>query len=58
MVDHDHSYKLLFSHSQIVRDLLEAFVREDWLAELDYAARYRFQTCRVFTALPACCTPA
>jgi predicted transposase/invertase (TIGR01784 family) len=34
--DHDHAYKLLFSHASIVRDLLEGFVRADWLAELDY----------------------
>jgi predicted transposase YdaD len=36
MASHDHSYKLLFSHPEMVRDLLEGFVREDWLAQLDY----------------------
>src|SRR5690606_41224541 len=36
MTTHDHSYKLLFSHPQMVRDLLEGFIREDWLAELDF----------------------
>ncbi|MEJ1961552.1 MAG: Rpn family recombination-promoting nuclease/putative transposase [Gammaproteobacteria bacterium] len=38
MPPHDHSYKLLFSHPQMVRDLLEGFVREDWLAQLDYSS--------------------
>jgi len=34
---HDHSYKDLFSHREMVRDLLLGFVREDWLmhANLD-----------------------
>jgi hypothetical protein len=36
MARHDPAYKLLFSHPQMVRDLLEGFVREDWLAQLDY----------------------
>ena len=36
MAVHDHSYKLLFSHPQMVRDLLEGFVREPWLAQLDF----------------------
>ena len=38
MVDHDRSYKLLFSFPEMVRDLLEGFVCEDWLAQLDYAS--------------------
>src|SRR5690606_20216881 len=36
MADHDHAYKLLFSHPEMVRDLLEGFVKEEWLSELDY----------------------
>jgi hypothetical protein len=36
MGDHDHSYKLLFAHPQMVRDLLEAFVGGEWLAEVDF----------------------
>ncbi|HET6629820.1 MAG TPA: transposase, partial [Woeseiaceae bacterium] len=36
MADHDHSYKLLFSHPAMVRDLLQGFVNADWLAELDF----------------------
>ena len=38
MVDHDRSYKLLFSFPEMVRDLLEGFICEDWLAQLDYAS--------------------
>lgn len=38
MAQHDRSYKLLFSHPQMVRDLLAGFVREDWLAQLDFAS--------------------
>jgi predicted transposase YdaD len=36
MAHHDHSYKLLFSHPQMVRDLLEGFVCKDQLSGLDY----------------------
>lgn len=34
---HDHSYKLLFSHPEMVRDLLTGFVKEEWVARLDFA---------------------
>jgi len=33
MADHDHSYKLLFSHAALVRDLLQGFVLESWVAD-------------------------
>ncbi len=33
---HDHSYKLLFSEPEIVIDLLQGFVHEPWVAELDF----------------------
>lgn len=36
-MDHDHSYKLLFSHAEMVADLLTGFIREDWVRELDLA---------------------
>jgi hypothetical protein len=36
MSEHDHSYKALFSHPQMVRDLLEGFIPGEWLAQLDY----------------------
>jgi len=35
MVDHDHSYKQLFSHAELVRDLLTGFVQEAWIDDLD-----------------------
>jgi len=35
-MDHDQSYKLLFSHSEMVADLLRGFVREDWVQQLDF----------------------
>lgn len=36
-MDHDHSYKLLFSHPEMVADLLRGFVLEDWVAQLDFS---------------------
>ncbi|MBI4872551.1 MAG: Rpn family recombination-promoting nuclease/putative transposase [Candidatus Riflebacteria bacterium] len=41
MPDHDHPYKLLFSHPEMVRDLLVTFVREDWVRELDFSTLER-----------------
>jgi predicted transposase YdaD len=41
MVNQDRFYKLIFSHPVMVRDLLEGFVREEWLAQLDYASLER-----------------
>jgi len=32
---HDSGYKLLFSHPELVRDLLTGFVKEDWVFEID-----------------------
>ncbi len=37
MADHDHGYKLLFSHPRMVEQLLRGFVRESWVEELDYS---------------------
>ncbi|MBI4870921.1 MAG: Rpn family recombination-promoting nuclease/putative transposase [Candidatus Riflebacteria bacterium] len=41
MPDHDHPYKLLFSHPEMVRDLLLTVVKEDWVQELDFATLER-----------------
>ena len=30
---HDRSGRLLFSHARTIRDLLEGFIREPWVAE-------------------------
>ncbi len=35
-IDHDHSYKLLFSHPEMVADLLRGFVLEDWVKDFDF----------------------
>ena len=34
---HDHSYKLLFSSPEVVKDLLTGFVREPWVDKLDFS---------------------
>lgn len=34
--DHDGSYRLLFSHQQMIGDLLRGFIHEDWIARLDF----------------------
>ncbi len=34
---HDHSYKLLFSEPEVVIDLLQGFVHEDWVKKLDFS---------------------
>ena len=36
MGDHDHSYKLLFAHARMVRELLQTFVGGDWLTQVDF----------------------
>jgi len=41
MAVHDHSYKLLFSHARMVRDLLEGFVGGEWLIAVDFATLER-----------------
>jgi len=41
MAEHDSSYKLLFSHSQMVADLIRGFLHEAWVAELDFATQER-----------------
>ena len=37
MAEHDNGYKLLFSHPEMVADLLRGFVREDWVRDLDFS---------------------
>ena len=34
MVPHDPGYKWLFSHREMVADLLSGFVREPWVSEI------------------------
>ena len=44
MPDHDTGYHLLFSHPELVRDLLTLFVGEDRLGEVDWATLRREST--------------
>ena len=37
MADHDNGYKRLFSHPEMVADLLLGFVREEWVRDLDFS---------------------
>ena len=41
MATHDNSYKLLFSHAEMVRDLLLGFVKEEWVRGLDFSTLER-----------------
>ena len=41
MTEHDSSYHLLFSHPQLVEDLMRNFVPEAWVAQLDFGAMQR-----------------
>ena len=41
MADHDNGYKRLFSHPEMVADLLRGFVREEWVARLDFSTLER-----------------
>ena len=42
MTAHDHGYKRLFSHTAMIRDLLMGFVREPWIADLDFATLEKY----------------
>ncbi|MGI9573915.1 Rpn family recombination-promoting nuclease/putative transposase [Alloalcanivorax xenomutans] len=38
MTDHDTSYKFLFAHAEMVRDLLLGFMEGSWVRELDFVS--------------------
>ncbi|MGF1615628.1 MAG: Rpn family recombination-promoting nuclease/putative transposase, partial [Gammaproteobacteria bacterium] len=40
-MEHDSGYKLLFSHPEMVADLLRDFVHEAWVGEVDFATLER-----------------
>jgi hypothetical protein len=44
MTDHDHGYKRLFSHPEMIRDLLAGFVPAAWVAELDFGTLEKYPT--------------
>jgi predicted transposase/invertase (TIGR01784 family) len=43
-MEHDNSYKLLFSEPEIVADLLKGFVHESWVAYLDFSTLEKIST--------------
>jgi hypothetical protein len=43
-MDHDSGYKRLFSHPEMMRDLLVGFVKEPWVAEVDFATMEKYPT--------------
>ena len=42
MIAHDSGYKRLFSHPEMIRDLLIGFVCELWIAELDFTTLEKY----------------
>ncbi len=41
-MEHDKTYKLLFSHAEMVEDLLRGFVPEEWVSQLDFATLEKY----------------
>lgn len=41
---HDNGYKLLFSHAEMVEDLLRDFIGEDWVRNLDFSSLQKVPT--------------
>src|SRR5436309_15926794 len=37
VAEQDSGYKLLFSHPEMIEDLIRGFVREDWVRDLDFS---------------------
>ena len=50
-MEHDQSYKLLFSHAELVADLLRGFVREDWVQVLDFTSLEKVSSSYVADAI-------
>ena len=50
-MEHDHSYKLLFSHRQMVADLLRGFVTDDWVRAVDLTTLERVHSSHISTDL-------
>ncbi|HEX3555024.1 MAG TPA: Rpn family recombination-promoting nuclease/putative transposase [Thermoanaerobaculia bacterium] len=42
-MDHDNGYKALFSHPEMVADLIRGFVHEDWVRDLDFSTLERVE---------------
>ena len=43
MAEHDAGYKSLFSHPEMVEDLIRGFVHEDWVRDLDFSTLERVE---------------
>ena len=41
MAEHDNSYRLFFSHPEMVRDLLIGFVDEKWVKDVEFSTLER-----------------
>ncbi|WP_347987468.1 hypothetical protein [Methylomonas sp. AM2-LC] len=37
-MSHDNSYMLLFTHPEMVADLLKGFVDEEWVKQCDFSS--------------------
>jgi hypothetical protein len=46
-MDHDHSYKLLFSHREMMADLLQGFVTGEWVQAVDLTTLERVYSSHV-----------
>lgn len=46
-MDHDHSYKLLFSHREMMADLLQGFVTAEWVQAVDLSTLERVYSSHV-----------
>ncbi len=44
MTEFDRGYKLLFSHKEMVEDLLRGFVREEWVEAIDFTSLEKLDT--------------
>jgi len=53
MVEHDNSYKLVFSHARMVEDLMRGFVHEPWVEDLDFSTLERVNASFVADSLKA-----
>ncbi|MCX4030290.1 Rpn family recombination-promoting nuclease/putative transposase [Endozoicomonas sp. SM1973] len=40
-MSHDHAYKQFFSHPDMVKDLLQGFVHEHWIVDIDFSTLER-----------------
>jgi len=54
-MNHDNGYKLLFSHAEMVADLLRGFVHENWVAQLDFTTLERVNASYVSDSLRGRC---